>query len=90
MKASSENPAKIFALRKKGFIQEGYDADLMIIEKIPEYLINVANFKTKAKFSPFEKSTSTVRIWKVFLKGNEINTKESIPKGKIIKASYKL
>jgi len=88
--ASSENPAKIFALRNKGFIEEGYDADLMIIEKIPEYLINVANFKTKAKFSPFEKSTSTVRIWRVFLKGNEINIKQSIPKGQIIKASYKV
>jgi len=90
VKASSENPAKIFNLRNKGFIKEGYDADLMIIDKIPVYLINTANFKTKAKFSPFENFTSTVRIWKVFLRGNEIKIEKSIPKGTIIKASYKV
>ena len=90
VKASSENPAIIFNLRNKGFIKEGYDADLMIIDKIPVYLINASNFKTKAKYSPFEKSTSTVRIWKVFLKGKEIKLENSIPKGTIIKASYKV
>ncbi|MHA2281083.1 MAG: dihydroorotase [Promethearchaeota archaeon] len=88
--ASSENPATIFNLRNKGYIKEGYDADLMIVETVPEYLINPANFKTKAKFSPFEKSTSIVRIWKVFLRGNEINIEKSIPKGTILKASYKV
>ena len=90
MKASSENPAKIFNLRKKGFIKEGYDADLMIIKKIPAYLINPTNFKTKSKFSQFENFTSTVHIWKVFLKGNEIKMEKGIPKGKIIKASCKV
>jgi dihydroorotase len=90
VKASSENPAKIFNLRNKGFIKEGYDADLMIINKIPVYLINPANFKTKAKFSPFENFTSTVRIWKVFLKGNEIRIEKGIPKGTILKANYKV
>ena len=90
VKAASENPAKIFNLRSKGFIKEGFDADLIIVDKIPVYLINTANFKTKAKFSPFENSSSTVCIWKVFLKGNEINIEKNIPKGAIVKASYKV
>jgi dihydroorotase len=90
VKISSENPAKFFDLRTKGFIEEGYDADLMIIEKVPEYIIKSVDFKTKAKFSPFENFTSTVRIWKVFLKGNEINIAKRVPKGTIIKASYKV
>ncbi|MHA1932471.1 MAG: dihydroorotase [Promethearchaeota archaeon] len=90
VKVSSENPAKFFNLKKKGFIKEGYDADLIIIEKIPEYSIKAKNFMTKAKFSPFENFTSTVCIWKVFLKGNEIDLEKSIPEGTIIKASYKV
>ena len=90
IKASSENPAKMFNLKNKGFIKEGYDADFMIIDKIPKFSINSKNFKTKAKFSPFENYSSSVQIWKVFLKGNQINIEDAIPKGKIIKASYKI
>ncbi|MHA1985894.1 MAG: dihydroorotase [Promethearchaeota archaeon] len=90
VKASSENPAKFFNLRRKGFIKEDFDADLIIIEKIPKYLIKSANFKTKAKFSPFENSTSVVLIWKVLLKGIEINNEKTISSGAIIKANYKV
>jgi dihydroorotase len=90
VKVSSENPAKFFNLKNKGYIEEGYDADLIIIEKIPKFSINATNFKTKAKFSPFENFTSTVHIWKVFLKGNEINIEKILPIGTILKASYKV
>ncbi|MFW9969039.1 MAG: dihydroorotase family protein [Candidatus Odinarchaeota archaeon] len=82
---ASENPAIIFKLRKKGFIKEGYDADLVIINKVNDYMIDPQNFKTKAKFSPYEKFSTNVQIWKVFLRGIEINIEDSVPNGKIIK-----
>ncbi|UCD01293.1 MAG: dihydroorotase family protein [Promethearchaeota archaeon] len=85
VRAASENPAEIFSLKNKGFIREGYDADLLIVDKIPEYIINPHNFKTKAKYTPFEKFSTTVYIWKVFLRGIEINVDNSIPNGKIIR-----
>lgn len=90
VKVSSENPAKMFNLRKKGFIKEGYDADLIIVDKIPEFRIKSHNFKTKAKFSPFENFKSTVQIWKVFLRGKEINNENVNTVGNIIKTSYKV
>jgi dihydroorotase len=90
VKASSENPAKMFNLKKKGFITEGYDADLIIVDKVPEFPIKSQHFKTKAKFSPFENYKSTVQIWKVFLKGEEINNDNINSVGKIIKTSYKV
>ncbi|MFW9874213.1 MAG: dihydroorotase [Candidatus Thorarchaeota archaeon] len=90
IKISSENPAKTFKLKNKGFIKEGYDADLMIIDKVANFHIRPQNFKTKSKFSPFENFISSVQIWKVFLRGIEINNKNQDPKGKIIKASYKV
>lgn len=87
VKISSENPAKIFNLKNKGFIKEGYDADLIIIDKIPEYPINPNKFKTKAKYSPFKNYLSNIQIWKVFLKGIEVNREDSKPKGQVIKRS---
>ncbi|MFX0008018.1 MAG: dihydroorotase [Promethearchaeota archaeon] len=85
VKVASENPVKIFNLRNKGFIKEGYDADLIIVDKVEDYKINPLNFKTKAKFSPFEHFNTNVQIWRVFLRGVEINKKDSLPTGKIIK-----
>ncbi|NVM36028.1 MAG: dihydroorotase family protein [Candidatus Lokiarchaeota archaeon] len=85
VKAASENPALIFNLKNKGFIKEGYDADLLIVDKVPDYKINSQNFKTKAKFSPFENFITSVQIWKVFLRGTEINNDDSVPNGKVIK-----
>jgi len=85
VEAASENPAKIFNLNNKGFIKEGYAADILIVDKIPEYTINPQHFKTKAKFSPYENFITNVQIWKVFLRGIEINIENIIPSGKIIK-----
>jgi dihydroorotase len=90
IKITSENPAQIFNLKKKGFIKEGYDADLIIIDEISKFPIRAQKFKTKAKYSPFENCVSTVQIWKVFLRGIEINSENNISNGQIIKASYKV
>lgn len=90
VKVSSENPAMMFNLNKKGFIKEGYDADLIVIDKIQDFPIKSHNFQTKAKYSPFENFKSTVQIWKVFLKGEEINNENVKSVGTIIKTSYKV
>ncbi|MFX1351283.1 MAG: dihydroorotase family protein [Promethearchaeota archaeon] len=50
---TSENPARIFNLGKKGRIAEGYDADLTLIDTKSETCIDAEMFLSKAKFSPF-------------------------------------
>ncbi|MFX1417923.1 MAG: dihydroorotase family protein [Promethearchaeota archaeon] len=85
VKVSSQNPVNIFNLKGKGFIKEGCDADLLIVDRVPEYKIDPQYFKTKAKFTPYEKFNTHIQIWKVFLRGIEINIENSIPTGKIIK-----
>jgi len=85
VKVSSENPATVFKIKNKGLIKAGYDADLIVIDKIPGYPIKPEAFKTKAKFSPFEEYISTVLIWKVFLGGIEINNENAEPNGNILK-----
>jgi dihydroorotase len=49
-----ENPAKIFNIPNKGFIREGMDADLVVVDLKKEYVIDPANFQSKANYSPFE------------------------------------
>nr|WP_319374131.1 dihydroorotase family protein [uncultured Methanobacterium sp.] len=49
-----ENPAKIFNIPNKGFIREGMDADLVVVDLKKENIIDPANFHSKAKYSPFE------------------------------------
>ncbi|MCJ7650710.1 MAG: dihydroorotase family protein, partial [Candidatus Lokiarchaeota archaeon] len=89
VKAASENPAKRFNIFNKGLIEEGYDADLIIIEKITSAYLQSNLFLSKAKFTPFENlnsldRSSTVLIWKVFLGGSEISLNDHILKGKVI------
>lgn len=53
VRLAAENPAKIFNIKNKGKIEEGYDADLVLINM--EKKINVDNekLKTKCRWSPF-------------------------------------
>jgi dihydroorotase len=89
VEVSSENPSQKFNLKSKGFIEEGKDADLIIVDKVKKYSIDSHQFKTKAKFTPFENSEishrqTQIMIWKVFLRGQEINSEKIRPSGKII------
>lgn len=49
-----ENPARIFNLKNKGFIQKGRDADLVVVDLKKEGVVDPDNFHSKAKYSPFE------------------------------------
>ncbi|MGB9979028.1 dihydroorotase [Methanobacterium sp.] len=49
-----EKPAEIFNLKNKGKIAEGMDADFVVVDMKKEGTINPAEFKTKAKYSPFK------------------------------------
>lgn len=49
-----ENPARIFNISRKGKIELGMDADFVTIDMKKEDTINADNFKSKAKYSPFD------------------------------------
>ena len=53
-KIFSENTAKRFNLENKGFIKEGYDADLVVIDLNKEGVFDIDTFYTKAEYSPFD------------------------------------
>ncbi|SFL15356.1 dihydroorotase [Methanobrevibacter olleyae] len=53
-KIFSENVAKRFNLENKGFIKEGFDADLVVLDLNKEGVFDIDNFYTKAEYSPFD------------------------------------
>ncbi len=49
-----ENPAKLFKIKRKGFIKEGFDADLAIVDLDLEREVENDRLFTKCKWSPFD------------------------------------
>ena len=48
-----ENPVKIFGIKNKGYIKEGYDADFTIVDMNKIIEIKNENIESKCKWSPF-------------------------------------
>ncbi len=49
----SENPCKIFGIKNKGYLKEGYDADLTIADMNKEVVIKNEMIASKCKWTPF-------------------------------------
>ena len=49
-----ENPVKIFGIKNKGYIKEGYDADFTIVDMNKTIEIKNKNIESKCKWSPFD------------------------------------
>jgi dihydroorotase len=53
VRLTSKNPAKIFRIKNKGIIKEGYDADLVVIDMKKEKKVDNKKLFTKCGWSPF-------------------------------------
>ena len=49
-----ENPVKIFGIKNKGYIKEGFDADFTIVDMKKIIEIKNENIESKCKWSPFD------------------------------------
>lgn len=68
----SHNPAKLFQIEKRGFIKEGYFADLVLINPKKSYTVSKDNILYKCGWSPFEGTTFSSSITHTFVNGNLI------------------
>lgn len=64
------NPATLFNIKERGFIREGYFADLVILDPSRPWAVNKDNILYKCKWSPFEGVTFRSRITHTFVNGN--------------------
>src|SRR5581483_9491459 len=71
VEAASSRPAKIFGLYpRKGAIAAGADADLVVLDMTKTATISPADFRSKAKYTPFEGWTMRGMPSMTFVAGN--------------------
>lgn len=64
------NPAILFDIEKRGYIKEGYYADLVLANLNTPWQVNKDNILYKCGWSPFEGTTFKSKIEKTFVNGS--------------------
>jgi dihydroorotase len=63
------NPAILFDVERRGYIREGYYADLVVVDLNAPWTVNKDNILYKCKWSPFEGNTFKSRVTHTFING---------------------
>jgi len=64
------NPAKLFDIEKRGFIREGYFADLVEVDLNSKWQVKKDNILYKCAWSPFEGVTFDACVKRTFINGH--------------------
>lgn len=81
------NPAILFQVEKRGFIKEGFYADLVIVNPNQPFTVNASNILYKCGWSPMEGVNFKSRISHTFVNGQLVYTNGKV---KEIKAGERL
>jgi dihydroorotase len=63
------NPAILYRISKRGFIREGYQADICLVDPDKPWTVNRGNLLYKCGWSPFEGFTFRSRVIKTIVNG---------------------
>ena len=66
----SHNPAVLFEIEKRGFIREGYFADLVLVDPDQPWQVNKSNILAKCGWSPFEGNTFHAAVQQTWVSGH--------------------
>jgi dihydroorotase len=64
------NPATLYRIEKRGFIREGYFADLTIVDLNSSWTVSKENILTKCGWSPLDGTTFQTKVTYTFVNGN--------------------
>ncbi len=67
---AAHNPAICFGIEKRGFIREGYWADLVLVDLTKKQRVEKSNILSKCKWSPFESYEFNSAITHTIVSGN--------------------
>ena len=68
----AHNVAICFQIEKRGFIREGYWADLTLVDLNSPWQVNKQNILYKCKWSPFEGNTFQSKVAATIVSGNVV------------------
>ena len=63
------NPATLYQIENRGFIREGYFADLAIVDLSAQYTVGLSNILSKCAWSPLEGTTFHSKVTHTFVNG---------------------
>lgn len=64
------NPAIIYQVDRRGFLREGYHADLVLVDMNDKHLISTANEYTKCHWTPYKRMWMRSHVTHTFVNGN--------------------
>ena len=64
--------ADIFQMKERGYIREGYHADLVLFDPSVNYFADAENVWSKCGWTPFENRTLKGKIYKTFVNGQVV------------------
>lgn len=64
------NPAELFQIEKRGYIKEGYFADLVVVDLNDPWKVTKENIAYKCGWSPFQEHTFRSKITHTFVNGH--------------------
>ncbi len=79
----AHNPAKIFKIEKRGFIKEGFYADLVIVNPALPWTVKKDNILYKCGWSPFEGTTFKSKVTHAFVNGSLVYHQSKVSEDKV-------
>jgi dihydroorotase len=79
----SHNPAILFEIERRGFIREGYFADLVMVNPNQPWQVGKNNILAKCGWSPFEGNTFHTTVLNTWVSGHLAYSQGKINEGKM-------
>lgn len=83
VRKSAHNVADMFAIDKRGFIREGYFADLVLVDLNEPWQVTKSNLLYKCGWSPFEGQVFTSKVLTTWVNGNKVYDNSHIIEGSL-------
>ena len=70
VKKMCHTPAMLYQIKDRGFIREGYKADLVILNPVAPWTVSNECIESRCKWSPMEGKTFKAKVEKTFVNGD--------------------
>ena len=74
------NPAKLYKVVKRGYLREGYYADIVVVDRNVPFTVRSENILSKCGWSPFEGYTFHNTVRQTYVNGNLVYNQGTIIK----------